>query len=137
MKVIDQVATFPISAAELFAIYTDAEKHSAATKSPAVSSAEVGADFSAHNGFITGKSLSIVPSRLVVQSWRGRNWKKSDLDSTLILTFSDLPHGDGQIHLVHVNVPDHAHDEIAGGWEKAYWTPWRAYLKNLAAKERE
>jgi len=34
---------------------------------------------------ITGTFLSLVPGKLIVQTWRGSDWKRSDLDSVLIL----------------------------------------------------
>jgi len=45
----------------------------------------------------------------------------------LILTF--LPEkGGGRIELVHVNVVDEDFAGVSQGWEKFYWSPWRAYL---------
>ena len=50
---------------------------------------------------------------------------ESDLDSTLILTF--LPEKDGgRIELVQVNVVETDFAGVCHGWEKFYWTPWRA-----------
>jgi hypothetical protein len=59
-----------------------------ATDAKAVMSRRVGGTFSAHAGHLRGRNLAIVPKRLIVQSWRGSNWKKGDLDSTLVLVFS-------------------------------------------------
>jgi uncharacterized protein YndB with AHSA1/START domain len=42
---------------------------------------------------LSGTILQVVPKRLIVQSWRSPHWGKTDLDSTLILTF--LPETDG------------------------------------------
>jgi hypothetical protein len=45
----------------------------------------------------------------------------------LVLTF--YPEADGgRIELVHVNVADEDFAGVSHGWEKHYWTPWRAYL---------
>ena len=68
-----------------------------------------------------------VPNKLIVQSWRASHWKKSDLDSTLVLSFRPDPKG-GRIQLVHVNVADHDYDDVKEGWRIYYWTPWRKYL---------
>jgi len=63
-----------------------------------------------------------------VQSWRSVNFQEDDPDSTLILQFTTV--GDeGQIDMIHVDVPQQDYDGVTNGWEKFYWTPWRAYLK--------
>jgi hypothetical protein len=65
---------------------------------------------------------------MIVQTWRGSNWKKSEGDSILILTFNKVS-GGGRINLVHANVPDRDYAGINRGWNKYYWKPWRAYLR--------
>ena len=77
---------------------------------------------------IMGKTLHIVPKRLIVQAWRAAHWKQEDIDSILVLHF--LPEGkDGRIELVHVNVADHDFKDVTLGWKRYYWKPWREYLK--------
>lgn len=85
----------------------------------------------AHAGRLRGRNLAIVPKRLIVQSGRGSNWKKPDLDSILVLVFSKI-RGGGRISMVHVNVPDAHAASISRGWGQYYWKPWRAYLRKEA-----
>ena len=127
-KAIQQSVTFKASPEELFSIYTDSKKHSAATGAKATVSARVGAKFKAFDGMLQGQNLVVVPSRRIVQRWRSSQFKKSDLDSILILDFSPAPQG-GRIDLVHVNVPDHDYDGVRKGWPSYYWKPWKNYLK--------
>jgi activator of HSP90 ATPase len=127
-KAIQQSVTFKASPEELFSIYTDSKKHSAATGAKATVSARVGAKFKAFDGMLQGPNLVVVPSRRIVQRWRSSQFKKSDLDSILILDFSPAPQG-GRIDLVHVNVPDHDYDGVKMGWPNYYWKPWKNYLK--------
>ncbi len=128
---IQQRVRFNVPPARLFKLYMDSKQHSAATRAKAVVSGRVGGKFSAFDGTISGKFLAIVPNRMIVQSWRSKHWKETDLDSILVLTFSEIRRG-GQIDLVHVNVPAHDHDGVTRGWEKYYWKPWRGYLKHGA-----
>jgi uncharacterized protein YndB with AHSA1/START domain len=108
-------------------MYLDPVEHSAFTGSPVIIAAHSGASFSAFNGVLEGTILQVVPKRLIVQSWRSPHWGPLDLDSTLILTF--LPEGGGgRIELVQVNVVDRDFAGVSHGWEKFYWSPWRAYL---------
>lgn len=81
----------------------------------------------AFGGLLYGRTLDTVPGRLIVQAWRSANFRKSDVDSTLILRF--MPMGrKGRIVLTHVNVPDHDHRGVTNGWKKYYWRPWRKFL---------
>jgi activator of HSP90 ATPase len=127
-KTIQQAVTFRASPERLFAIYLSSRLHSAATGARAVMSRKVGGAFTAHSGHLRGRNLAIVPGRLIVQSWRGSNWKKGDLDSTLVLAFSRVP-GGGRIAMTHVNVPDANAASITRGWSDYYWKPFRRYLK--------
>ena len=126
---IQQRVRFNASTSRLFNMYMDSRQHSAATCAKAVVSRKVGGKLSAFGGTITGKMLAIVPNRMVVQAWRAKHWKKTDLDSILVLKFSKIKDGT-QVDLVHVNVPEHDHDGVRQGWEKYYWKPWRAYLEH-------
>ena len=78
---------------------------------------------------LSGKVLHIEPKRLIVQTWRSANWPATAIDSVLTLTF--WPEKDGaRIELVHINVADEDFAGVSHGWEKYYWTPWRAYLNS-------
>ncbi len=125
---VQQTVKFSVPPERLFDIYTDSKKHSAATGPNASVSRKVGAKWSAFDGMIYGRNLVVIPNRMIVQAWRAAHWKKTDLDSILILNFSKAP-GGGRIDLVHVNVPDHDFKGVTQGWPKYYWKSWKAYLK--------
>ena len=126
-KVVRQTVTLPAPARELYAMYLNRRTHAAITGGKVVISARPASKFSAFGGVLRGRMLQTVPGRLVVQAWRSTGWKKSDLDSTLILRFT--PKGrDGRIDLVHANVPDHDYRGVNNGWKMYYWRPWRNYL---------
>ncbi len=112
----------------LFNIYLSSRKHAAATGAKAAMSRKVGGRFLAHAGHIRGRNLAIVPKLLIVQSWRGADWRKGNLDSILVLVFSRI-RGGGRISMVHSNVPDAHAASINRGWEEHYWRPWKAYLR--------
>jgi len=118
-----------VSAEDLFDIYMDTEKHSAAVKSTAAISKDVGGKFwvFGKNG-LKGKNLHLVPKRMVVQTWRSNLFGRSDPDSVLTLTFLDTNDG-AKIDLFHVNVPDNLYDNTNNGWKKMYWSSWREYVR--------
>ena len=127
-RTIQLAASLPAPPERLYDMYLDPAEHAAFTGSPVTIAAEPGATFRAFDGALTGTILQVVPKRLIVQAWRSPVWAEADLDSTLILTF--LPEGDGgRIELVHVNVVDADFAGVSQGWEKFYWTRWRARLE--------
>lgn len=132
-KTIQQSVTLPAPAEKLFDMYLSPTKHSAFTGGPVSISSKEGSRFRAFDGMISGKTLLVVPKHMIIQTWRGSEWKKEDIDSILVLTF--WPEGDrGRIELVHVNVADSDYEDVREGWEKYYWKPWREYLEK---EERE
>lgn len=120
-------ASFPTSADRLFDMYLDPESHAAITGAPVAIESRPGTPFRAFDGMLTGTMLHVEPKRLIVQSWRSRNWPAKAMDSVLTLSF--WPEGDGaRIELVHVNVADEDFAGVSEGWVKFYWNPWRAQL---------
>ncbi|HKV03775.1 MAG TPA: SRPBCC domain-containing protein [Candidatus Acidoferrales bacterium] len=126
-KTIQQSVRFRARPEELFDIFLDSKKHSAATGGKASVSRKAGGKFTAWNGQLRGRNLLVVPKRLIVQSWRATQWKTGDPDSILVLQFSKA-RGGAKIDLVHVNVPQHDHKGVTQGWPKYYWKPWKKYL---------
>ena len=126
-RTIQLAASLPAPPERLFDMYLDPVQHAAFTGSPVTIAPYPGAEFRAFDGVLSGTILQVVPRRLIVQSWRSPHWGVDDVDSTLILSF--LPEdGGGRVELVHVNVVDKDFAGVSQGWEKHYWTPWRAYL---------
>jgi activator of HSP90 ATPase len=127
-NIIFQTVILPASAEALFEMYLDPNSHKAITGAPVVIGDERGAPFEAFNGSLTGTTIEVVRPTLIVQSWRSTEFKDTDPDSTLILSFT--PKGNkGRIDLIHLDVPDQDYDGVNQGWENYYWGPWRTYLK--------
>ena len=127
-SLIQQSVVPPATPAQLYKMYIDAALHSAGVGGPVQISEEPGTPFSAFGGQLSGITLSVVSSRLIVQSWRSSNFHAGDSDSTLILSF--FPKGSGgQIDLIHIDVPEQDYEGVKSGWETYYWEPWRKYLK--------
>ncbi len=127
LKTIQQTITFPAPPEKLYEMYMSPKLHAALTGQPVTISRTAGTGFRAFGGMIFGRTLQVVPKRLVIQSWRGKHWKHEDLDSTLIIRFFPDKNG-GRVELTHVNVPEHDYNDVNDGWEKYYWKPWREYL---------
>jgi activator of HSP90 ATPase len=127
-KVIEQSVSFAnVTPADLYELFMDSAKHTAATEMPAKVSRKVGGKWSAFGGKILGKNLALVPGRMIVQAWRSAAWKKSDTDSVLVVRFEKTPKGAAAL-LAHVGVPRYDHKGVTQGWKKYYWKPWKKYL---------
>ena len=123
-----QTIKFNASAKELYEIYLDPKRHAAFTGAVVKISPRPGSPFKAFDGMLEGSTISTIPGKMIVQRWRSSNFRKTDLDSILILTFSDEGKK-GRIDLVHVNVPEQDHAGVTNGWKKYYWEPLREYLR--------
>ncbi|MDZ4343405.1 MAG: SRPBCC domain-containing protein [Candidatus Binatia bacterium] len=124
-------ASLPATPDKLFDMYLDAEAHAEFTGFPMTIAARAGAPFRVFNDMLSGTIIHVAPKRLIVQTWRSANWPATAIDSVLALSF--WPEKDGsRIEIVHVNVPEEDFAGVSEGWEKYYWTPWRAYVARMA-----
>jgi activator of HSP90 ATPase len=125
-KAIEQRILFKgATAAELFEIFVNPKKHSAIHGGAETKiSNKAGDKFLLLNGNLIGKNLLIIPNRMIVQSWRGNVWKNDDLDSILILVFSDTANG-AQIEMVHAFTPG----QFIELWDEIYWQPMKEFIK--------
>jgi activator of HSP90 ATPase len=127
-------ASLPAPPDTLFDMYLDPEAHVAFTGFPATIEPRARGVFRAFDGLLSGTILHVEPKKLIVQTWRSANWPLEAIDSVLTLSF--WPENDGgRIELVHVNVAEGDFAGVSQGWEKYYWTPWRAYLSAKAQTE--
>jgi activator of HSP90 ATPase len=119
---------------ELYELFMDSAKHTAATGMPANINRKVGGKWSAFGGMICGKNLALLPNQIIVQTWRSTGWKKADPDSILVAQFEKSASGGATICLTQVGVPEYDHKGVTHGWIKYYWDPWRKYLKGRKRK---
>ena len=119
---------FPgIPAAEIFNAWLESEAHSAFTGSPAHVNPGVGGEFSAWDGYISGKTLEIEPPRRILQSWRTTEFPEGSPDSLLEVLLEEIEDGT-QLTLVHTNIPDGQGEDYRQGWEDYYFKPMRQYF---------
>lgn len=128
-KTINQKVTFDADSKKLYKMYMDEKLHSEITGDKAKVSKETGSAFAAGGKYIKGKMLYLKPNKMIVQTWRGSDWDKADLDSVLVLTFTELEGGKTELGMVHANVPDRFAEEIKKGWKTYYWNNWKKFLK--------
>ena len=127
-KTITQRVVFKnTTASELYELYMNAKKHSAATGTGTKISEKEGAKYSAGDDYITGKNLVLMKNKMIVQTWKAADWDKDEQDSIFILTFEQQGKN-AVLNMVHANIPDKHADSIKKGWTTYYWNPWKEYL---------
>ena len=77
-RAIQQSVVLKATPEKLFETFLDSKKHTAATGMPAKTSSKVGGKFAAFGGQIYGRNLVLVPGKMIVQSWRSKQWKSED-----------------------------------------------------------
>lgn len=125
-----KTVVLPASAGELYTMYMDPAVHGEFTGAPAKISEDPGSAFEAFGGLLKGRTLQVVKSRLIIQSWRSVNFANDDPDSTLIIMFTPEEAAAGRIDLIHIDVPESDFQGVSGGWESRYFAPWLEYLQS-------
>lgn len=119
--------SFPVPPQVVYDTWLDSEGHAAITGSPATASAEVGGEFTAHDGYINGKNLELVPGKLIRQSWRTQQFADSDPDSELEITLESQGSGTW-LTLKHTNLSDDG-DHYKTGWVEHYFEPMKTHFQ--------
>jgi activator of HSP90 ATPase len=119
---------FPgISAERVYNAWMESKTHSAATGSPAHISPGVGGEFSAWDGYISGKNLEVEPHRRILQSWRTTEFPEDSPDSLLEILLEEVE-GGTQLTLIHTGIPDGQGGDYRQGWEDYYFKPMQEYF---------
>lgn len=111
----------------------DSREHSTFTQGPATIEARVGGAFRCFDGFITGRTLELVPDARIVQAWRTRHFPKNNLDSTVELTLTPVT-GGTRLEMRHIDVPKDQVEFIVDGWVKYYWDRLARHLGKRASE---
>ena len=126
-KLIEQTIIFKASPHEVYEALMDSAKHAAFTNSDARISREVGGEYLAYAGYISGKNLELVADQKIVQSWRADDWPDEYFS---IVTFVLTPVSAGtQLCFTHSEVPDGTEDDFTQGWIDNYWEPMKLFLE--------
>ncbi|MCW4054283.1 MAG: SRPBCC domain-containing protein [Candidatus Bathyarchaeota archaeon] len=113
---------------EVYNALLDPRKHSAFTGSKATGKAEVGAEFTAWNGYISGKNLELEKGMQIVQEWVTSEWPEGYPPSRLEFTLKEVD-GKTELTMVHSDIPAEQKDELRQGWIDYYWEPLKKYFE--------
>src|SRR4030065_312962 len=85
VKTIKQEVIVPATPVEVYEAFMDAKKHSAFTGSRATCDPRVGGEFTAWDGYISGKNLELEKGKRIVQEWVTTDWPQNYPPSRLEL----------------------------------------------------
>jgi activator of HSP90 ATPase len=128
MEQFEMSAIFPIPPEDLYRAWLDSEEHAEMTGSAAEIDPVVGGAFSAWDGYITGKTVELVPERRIVQEWRTTDFPEGSPPSLVTLVFEKTKTG-SRLRLDHTRVPDGQSGEYKQGWDDFYFTPMKEYFE--------
>ncbi len=120
----------PATPQAIFDAWLDSRGHSQMTGGEAEMSADVGAAFTAWDGYISGRNLELVPHQRIVQSWRTTQFTAKDADSRITVTLTPAA-GGTILTLEHSDVPDGQTSYEEGGWQDHYFKPMTSYFAAL------
>ncbi len=126
-KLIQQTVTFKASPHDVYEALMDSAKHAAFSGGAAEISREVGGEFNAYDGYISGKNIKLLPDREIVQSWRAVDWPEGKF-STVTFVLLPIPEGT-RLNFTHADVPDGTEAEFTQGWIDNYWEPMKKLLE--------
>lgn len=118
---------YQVEPSEIYFAWLDSKLHSDMTGGEAVCSDKIGAAFSAWDGYISGKNISLVKNQKIVQSWRTTEFRDADEDSLLSIELIKIPEGT-EIILTHTNIPK-GQLQYKKGWINHYFNPMKEFFR--------
>ncbi|HMV44839.1 MAG TPA: SRPBCC domain-containing protein [Leptospiraceae bacterium] len=126
-KTIKQKVKFKASPEVIYALLANSKKHSAFTGEKAMISNKIGGNFSAYDGYITGVNVDLLPSKRIVQAWRGSDFPEGIFSMAAFVLVS-TKEGGTELTLTHRGVPKNLIPSIEKGWKEFYWDKMKDYL---------
>lgn len=117
----------PAKPADIYGAWLSSEGHTAMTGSPAHVNGHNGGDFSAWDGYISGRTLELTPDQRIVQAWRTSEFPDEAPDSHLEILLEEAA-GGTKVTLFHSEMPEDQVESYRQGWEDFYFKPMKAYF---------
>jgi activator of HSP90 ATPase len=125
---ITQKVVIPAPPEEVYDAFMDPKKHSAFTGAKATCDPKVGGEFTAWDGYISGRNLELEKGKRILQEWSTTEWPDGYPPSKLEFTFRKVK-GGTEIKMVHSDIPEEQAEEYKQGWIDNYWKPLKTYFQ--------
>jgi activator of HSP90 ATPase len=133
-NIIRQRILIPAAQEEVYDALLDSKKHSEFTGSKAKGKPEVGAKFTAWDGYISGKILELEEGKRILQEWETTEWPEGYPPSRVEFTFNEVDEKT-ELTMVHSGFPIDQKEGLQQGWIDYYWEPLKNYFKKKIRKE--
>ena len=132
--IIRQKVVIPKSTPEaVYKALISSKEHAEFTGSPADVNGRKGAKFTAWDGYISGKNISMTKGEKIEQEWSTTEFPEGYGPS--ILKISLKKKGDGtELTMVQYRVPASQVKKYESGWYESYWDPLVEYFENRPKK---
>jgi activator of HSP90 ATPase len=117
----------PATPQEIYDAWLDSEGHINMTGGGATASAELGARYTAWDGYITGENIELESPKRIVQTWRSSEFPIGTNDSRLEIVLDEVD-GGTKVTFRHSQIPDGWGDSYKQGWFDHYYEPMKAYF---------
>ncbi len=128
MESIKLTKTFAVKPKVIYSAWLNSKEHSKMTGSKAKVSPKLNTNFSAWDGYITGKTTELKQNEIIVQQWRAAEFSDDADDSVLEIRLAETPKGT-KLTMEHKNIPDGLSTSYKKGWKEYYFKPMEEYFK--------
>lgn len=122
------IKAFEVNSEQIYQAWLDSTLHTAMTGGKAICSDQTGGSFSAWDGYISGKNISLTTNKRIVQKWRTTEFREKDEDSEITIELNDTLEG-CELTLRHTHIPE-GQSNYKLGWSQHYFEPMHAYFSN-------
>jgi len=126
-KDIEQEVFINAAPSDIYHAFMDSEIHSKFTGDNATIGTKNGEEFSAFDGYATGKNLELKENKLIKQTWRASDWPENHY-STIEITLQPQDNGT-LLKFKQTGIPEYNCDDISEGWYAYYWNPLQQMFK--------
>jgi activator of HSP90 ATPase len=120
--------TIKATAKEIYSAWLSSEGHTSMTGGNAIVSNKVGESFTAWDGYISGKNISLESNFKIIQSWRSSQFAESEEDSIIEVILNES-NDETELTLIHSNIPESG-EHYKKGWDEHYFQPMRLYFSS-------
>jgi activator of HSP90 ATPase len=132
--VIRQKVQIPKSTPEaVYRALVSSKEHCEFTGSPAKVSGRARAKFSAWDGYILGKNISLTKGKKIEQEWQTSEFPEGYGPSILRISLKKKDDGT-ELTMFQSKVPASQVSKYNTGWHESYWNPMKEYFENRSKK---
>lgn len=122
--------------AAVYRALISSKEHSEFTGSPATVTGRKGAKFTAWDGYISGKNLSLTQGEKIEQEWSTSEFPQGYAPSNLKISLKKKGEGT-ELTMMHSKVPAAQVGQYESGWYESYWNPLIEYFEKRSTLERK